>query len=560
MNMMNNMQFMEQDMTGMLSQVFRVGVYCRLSKDDDLDGESASISNQRDMLVQYCEKMGWEVVAIFQDDGYTGTNMDRPDFKRMLRAIERGIINLVITKDLSRLGRNYLETGRMIEEYFPRHGVRYIALGDNIDTMRDNNEIAPFKNILNEMYSRDISKKVHASYYLKATKGDFTGCVAPFGYRKDPDNRNHLLIDEETAPIVRRIFNYAAEGRGPAYIRRKLEDEQIPCPTWWNRQRGIRDHYTKWELEDPECGRFIWDFSVIKEMLANPVYVGAIASQKQNYKFKLGWLGDKKASEWLVVEGQHEPIIDRTTFDIVQEKVKSRQRPRQTGDFSLFAGLIRCGECGKALTIRYTNAKNPQQIYACVTYNKFGKAHCTQHRVDYDALYQQVLHSIRECASAVLLKKQDIVDRLMETSTAQDTAMIDSMTRQLAKDEERLPVLEKMVLKLYEDMISGKLTEQSFDLMIQKTQKEQEELKKRIENERAQLAAFQRQESDAQEWERVIQEYADIQELDAEMLQRLIREITVHETIDEDGTRHVTAEIHFNLKPAPAQTGESQAG
>lgn len=552
-NMMNTLQFEEQNITGMLPQCFHVGVYCRLSKDDDLDGESASISNQRDMLVQYCEKMGWEVVAVFQDDGYTGTNMERPDFKRMLKAIEKGIINLVITKDLSRLGRNYLETGRMIEEFFPRHGVRYIALGDNIDTMKDNNEIAPFKNILNEMYSRDISKKVHASYYLKATKGQFTGCVAPFGYRKDPDDKNHLLIDEETAPIVKKIFGYAAEGRGPAFIRRRLEDEKIPCPTWWNRQRGIRDHYTKWELEDPEDGRFIWDFSVIKEMLANPVYVGDIASQKQNYKFKLGWLGDKKASEWLVVENQHEPIVDRTTFQIVQEKVKSRQRPRQTGEYSLFAGLIKCGECGKSLTIRNTNAKNPQRVYACVTYNKYGSHHCTQHRVEYDALYQQVLNSIKECASAVLLKRQDIVDRLVETTTAQDKAMTETLARQLAKDQERLPVLEKMVMKLYEDMIGGKLTEQSFDLMIQKTQKEQDELKKRIENEKAQLAAFQKKETNAKEWEEVIQEYSDIQELDAEMLQRLIREITVHETIDSDGTRHVTAEIHFNLKPAPTQ-------
>ena len=448
----------------------------------------------------------------------------------------------------------------MIEEYFPRHGVRYVAVGDSIDTMRDNNEIAPFKNILNEMYSRDISKKIHASYYLKATKGDFTGCVAPFGYRKDPENKNHLLIDEETAPIVKMIFGYAAEGRGPNYIRRRLEDKQIPCPTWWNRQRGIRDHYTKWELDDPEYGRFIWDFSAIKEMLSNPVYVGAIASQKQNYKFKLGWMGDKKASEWMVIEDQHEPIIDRETFDIVQEKVKSRQRPRQTGEFSLFSGLIKCGECGKALTIRKTNAKNPQQIYSCVTYNKFGKAHCTQHRVDYDALYQQVLDTIRECASAVLLKKDDVVDKLKETRSTQDKARIDSLTRQLVKDEERLPVLEKMVLKLYEDLISGKLNEQSFDLMIKKTQKEQEELNKRIENEKAQLAALQKEESDAEEWESVIQEYADVQELDPEMLQRLIREITVHETIDDDGTRHVVAEIHFNLKPAADQTENKQVG
>ena len=197
--MMNGFEYTGVD--AILAGSFRAAIYCRLSKDDDLDGESASIANQRAMLETYCEKQGWEVVAVYQDDGYTGLNMERPDLKRMLKAIERRQINLVVTKDLSRLGRNYLQTGFLIEDFFPRNGVRYIAMNDGIDTMRDNNDIAPFKNILNEMYSKDISKKVHSSYLLKAQKGQFTGCLAPFGYQKDPEDKNHLLIDEETAPI-----------------------------------------------------------------------------------------------------------------------------------------------------------------------------------------------------------------------------------------------------------------------------------------------------------------------------------------------------------------------
>ena len=194
------------------------------------------------MIEIYCTCLLYtSVVAVYQDDGYTGLNMERPDLKRMLKAIERRQINLVITKDLSRLGRNYLQTGTLIEDFFPRHGVRYIAMNDGIDTMRENNDIAPFKNILNEMYSKDISKKVHSSYLLKAQKGQFTGCLAPFGYQKDPDDKNHLLIDEETAPIVRRLFAWALEGHGPNYIRRRLEEEKIPCPTYWNRVRGLRN-------------------------------------------------------------------------------------------------------------------------------------------------------------------------------------------------------------------------------------------------------------------------------------------------------------------------------
>ena len=211
--MMNGYEY--TGINAILAGSFRAAIYCRLSKDDDLDGESASIANQRDMLEHYCEKQGWEVVEVYQDDGYTGLNMERPDLKRMIKAIERRQVNLVITKDLSRLGRNYLQTGYLIEDFFPRNGVRYIAMNDGIDTLRENNDIAPFKNILNEMYSKDISKKVHSSYLLKAQKGEFTGCVAPFGYRKDPEDKNHLLVDEETAPIVRQIFLWALEGHGP---------------------------------------------------------------------------------------------------------------------------------------------------------------------------------------------------------------------------------------------------------------------------------------------------------------------------------------------------------
>ena len=497
MAMMNEMEY--RTIGSALAGGYRAAVYCRLSKDDDLQGESASIANQRDMLEKYCEKQGWEVVAVYQDDGFTGLNMERPDLQRMLRAIERRQINLVITKDLSRLGRNYLQTGHLIEDFFPRNGVRYIAMNDGIDTLRDNNDIAPFKNILNEMYSKDISKKVHSSYLLKAQKGQFTGCLAPFGYRKDPEDKNHLLIDEETAPIV----------------------------------------------------RYMWDFSVIKDLLMNPVYTGAIASQKKDYRFKIGTIGEKKPEDWIVVEGQHEPLIDRMSFDIVQNKLKSRQRPGQTNEISLFAGLIKCGECGKSLTIRYTNAKHPQRIYSCKTYNAFGKNHCTQHRIDYDTLYSHVLRKIRECARAALMDGEAVADRLTNTCEAEQREQREAMERSLTRDEERIEVLDKMVMRLYEDMIAGRISEQNFNTMLEKTQTEQTELKTKVSEGRKRLSDEVQLANDAKQWVEAIQEYANITELDAATLNRLIKEIVVHERIDEDKTRHISIEIHFNLKPIP---------
>ena len=534
------------------SGVFAVGIYCRLSKDDDLQGESASISNQRELLTSVCKAQGWEIVQVYQDDGFTGLNMERPGLQSLLADAKQGKINLVITKDLSRLGRNYLETGRLIEDFFPRNGIRYIALNDNIDTMMDNNEIAPFKNILNELYSRDISKKVHSSYLVSARKGMFTGTVAPFGYRKDPDQHGHLLIDEETAPIVRDIFQLAAEGHGPNFIRRRLEDAKVPTPAWWGRHRGLRNlPLTRWEKIDPENGKYMWDFSVIKDLLINPVYTGAVSSQKRNYRFKIGTINDKKPEDWIVVEGCHEPIIDKATFEIVQEKLKSRQRPQDNGEFSLFAGLIKCGECGKALTHRLAYAHEPLPVYCCKTYNAFGKGHCTQHRVTEPMLKEIVLNKIRECARAAQVDDDDVAKRLRETCETEQRQRQEALAHAIAKDEERLDALGKMVMQLYEDRMLKHITEENFTILMAKTQQEQAEVQARIDatkkslNDEAQIAY------DTQQWKEAISQYADIQELDAATLNRLVKAIIVHEKIDDDGERHITIEIHFNLQPMP---------
>lgn len=538
-----------------ISVEWRVGIYCRLSKDDELQGESASISNQREMLTNYCKAQGFTIVDIFQDDGYTGLNMDRPGLKQALKAIEDKKINLLLTKDLSRLGRNYLETGRLMEDYFPRRGVRYIAVNDNIDTARDSNEIAPFKNILNEMYSKDISKKVHSSYLLHAKQGKYTGVVPPFGYLKDPNNKGHLIVDGETAWVVRKIFDYAMESKGSNYIRRRLEREKIACPCWWNRTRGFRNHYTKWEIKDPENGKYIWDFGIIERILQNPVYYGAIASQKADYRFKMGVIRKKKAHEWIIVENQHEPIIDRQTFDIVQTKIKKRQHPRNKDNFSLFSGLIKCGECGKALTIRKTNAKYPKDIYSCVTYNKFGKEHCTQHRVDYDVLYQLVLDRIKLLAKAALADEKSVEIRLESSYAQQARVEQEASSFAIAKAQDRIQVLDRMISRLYEDMIAGRVNEANFETLLNNAQREQTTLKEQIEAAQNKGAEEEQKIQDAKAWTELIKEYADITELDSETLNRLIKEIIVHETIDEEKNRNITIEIHFNFKAIPEVSG-----
>ena len=526
-------------------QEVRAAIYCRLSKDDDLSGPSASIQNQRELLCRYCEEQGWRVAGIFQDDGFTGLNMDRPDFQKMLAAVERGMFDVILTKDLSRLGRNYLQTGQLIEEFFPKNKVRYIALNDAVDTNIEN-DITPFRNILNEMYSRDVSKKVHSSYLTKAKSGKFTGCLAPFGYKKDPMDKNRLVIDEDTAWIVRKIYDYARNGNGPNRIRRRLEDEEIPCPAWWNRQKGLRDHITKFEREDPERGRFMWDFTTIKEILSNPVYIGAIASQKVNYRFKIGWMGDKKREDWIIVEGMHEAIIDRDTYDIVQEKVKSRKRADAWGNFSLFAGLVKCGQCGSTMNIRRANQKGNDRIYTCSRYNKYGKAHCTQHRIKYDTLYDIVLEQIRSCAEKALADEQEAAAQLRENCQADEQAERALIEQSIAEDSERIDALERIISRVYEDMVAGRITEDNFNHILERSQTEQTTLKTRVALNRQRLAQLDQEQEDNTRWLEIIKDYADIQELDAVTLNRLVQKIVIHEDIDSDTVRQ-TVEIHFNF-------------
>ena len=526
-------------------QEVRAAIYCRLSKDDDLSGPSASIQNQRELLCRYCEEQGWRVAGIFQDDGFTGLNMDRPDFQKMLGAVERGMFDVILTKDLSRLGRNYLQTGQLIEEFFPKNKVRYIALNDAVDTNIEN-DITPFRNILNEMYSRDVSKKVHSSYLTKAKSGKFTGCLAPFGYKKDPLDKNRLIVDEDTAWIIRKIYDYARNGSGPNRIRRRLEDEEIPCPAWWNRQKGLRDHITKFEREDPERGRFVWDFTTIKEILSNPVYVGAIASQKVNYRFKIGWMGDKRREEWIIVEGMHEAIIDRDTYDIVQEKVKSRKRADAWGTFSLFAGLVKCGQCGSTMNIRRANQKGNDRIYTCSRYNKYGKAHCTQHRIKYDTLYSIVLEQIRSCAEKALADEQEAAEQLRENCQADEQAERLLIEQSIAEDSERIDALERIISRVYEDMVAGRITEDNFNRILERSQTEQTTLKNRVTLNRQRLTQQDQEQEDNTRWLEIIKDYADIQELDDVTLNRLVQKIVIHEDVDSDTTRQ-TVEIHFNF-------------
>ena len=543
------MKMTSEQMEELLAPTYRVGVYCRLSKEDEdqKGGESQSIGHQREIIEEFCKRKGWAVEEYYTDDGFTGTSSTRPALQKMLADVEAKRINVVVTKDYSRLGRDNLFTENLREIWFPKHGCRYVAINDNIDTMYDD-DFAPFKALFNAQYSKDISKKVHSAYVNQAEKGRFTGCVAPFGYMKDPADPCHLIIDQETAPYAKRIFEWAKDGYGVGRIKRRLEAEKVPCPTWWNRERGIRNHYTKWEVQDPENGRYVWDESVLTDMLINPVYYGAISSQKRNYKFKVGVINEKKPDEWIIVEHMHDPIIDQDTFDIVQEKIASRKCSRGDGTVSLFAGLIKCGECGKALTIRKTNAKCPQDIYACVTYNRHGKNHCTQHRVEYDTLYSIVFDEIRELAQNAV-DTGEVAESLADAYDNERRAQQELLEKSIAKARNRIETLERMTTKAYEDLLAETINEAMFNSVMERTKTETELLQKQIADYEARLEKNDCEDGNARKWIDLIREYSDITKLDADTLNRLISRIVVHENITEDGVREISLEIHYNFRP-----------
>jgi len=529
----------------------RAAIYCRVSKDDESDSDSSSIQTQRAMLEHYCTQQGWEVVAVYQDDGFTGLNTNRPDLQRMLKAVERKQIDVVVTKDLSRLSRNYIHSGQLLEEFFPKYNVRYLAVNDSVDTDTDNVfDMTPFRAVMNQMYSADVSKKVHSAYVTKAHKGQFTGCLAPFGYMKAPDNHNKLIPDEETAWIVKLIFDYAREGKGPNAIRRKLEDNDIPTPTWWNRKKGLRNKTTKFERENPERGHFIWDFTTIKEILANPVYIGTIASQKQVYKFKTGWIKDKKPNEWLVVEDMHEPIVCSEVFELVQEKVKNRQRPNAFGNFSIFAGIVKCGQCGSTLNIRTSNTKTGEKIYTCSRYNKFGVAHCSQHKIKYNTLYNIILEQIQSYASKALEDEAEVIKQLTNQSLNNISDEHMRIEKSITDDTNRLATIDKLIVKLYEDMVADRINSDNFNAILTKSQSEQKALRERLLISQSRLNREQQEQDDNSRWVELIKEFADIQELDAETLQRLIKKIVFHEDVDGSIIRQ-TVEIHFNFMGQP---------
>ncbi len=375
----------------MLNNNYLVGLYIRLSREDeDKTHESESISNQKSLLLQYTKENNLKVYDMYIDDGYSGTNFNRPNFNRLIKDIELGKINMVITKDMSRLGRDYIGTGNLIEKYFPEHNVRYIAITDNIDTFLDssNNDIAPFKAIMNDMYAKDISKKIKSSLKAKQKEGKWVGSKTPFGYIKDPNNKNHLIIEEEQAHIVKRIYNMCLDGLSFYKISKELTNEGIKTPAQY--------YEYKWR-SNYNCKYGMWHSKTIYDILTNRIYTGDTVQNKRtkvNYKIKK--IIKNKPSQYIVVENTHEAIIDKEMFYEVQKRIPKNVGRSEKKETHLLDGLLYCGDCGHRISIGPRRKKDNRCYTICNYYRTYIKQKlCTAHSNNYDDLEEVILRLLK---------------------------------------------------------------------------------------------------------------------------------------------------------------------
>ena len=522
--------------------ILRTALYCRLSKDDMLQGDSESIKTQKAMLTQYAKEHGFLIVEVYVDDGWSGLNFQRPDFNRMLDDIEAGKIDVVITKDLSRLGRDHLKVGHFTEIYFPMKNVRYIAVNDGVDTANKNNDIAALKNVMNEFYSRDNSRKIRSSIRARAKAGLYRTSFNPIGYRKSPDNHNKLIVDGETAWIVKRIFELANAGMGAHKIAKTFREEQVPCPSWWLHSRGERDYSQR--FENP-ANKYEWSHTVIRNIIAHPLYLGHTVMCKTESIFKVGTFKKVPKADQIRVENTHEPLVSQELFDGANAKILSRRRDTTDNFVSPFSGLVKCGTCGKALGLRYWG-KDRHHIYVCTTYAHDTKA-CSDHRIYYEDLYNAVLADIQYHARLAYEDRDKAVALAMKMNAKADGNKGKSNESKLKQAKKRYDEVTRLFDRLYEDSLSGRISNDNFTRLIDKYQTEQEQLLGQIQNLENALQEVKDSQTNAVQWAALMADYVGIRELTAENLNLLVERIEVFDRTETDGEAEQVIRICYRF-------------
>lgn len=529
---------------------YKAALYMRLSRDDDGAAESVSITTQRKMLRSYAADNGYLVFDEYVDDGWSGTNFDRPDFKRMIADIEAKKINLVITKDLSRLGRDYITTGQYTEIYFPSKGVRYIAINDGYDSDSPYTDIAPFKNVINEMYARDTSKKIRSAFTTKMRDGAYIAAFAPYGYQKDPADKNHLVVDTQSGEIVKQIFRLAANGALPIEIARTLNAQGTPSP-------AVHRCMTHEGLDVNQYSqRQEWTSATITKMLRNVVYLGHTAQGKTTrVSFKSHLTVSNPRDEWIVVENTHEALVDAETFDLVRRRSASRTCGKKGAFYNLFSGIAKCADCGKNMSATGTRKKGSPANLTCGGYKLYGADECSNHFIDYNVLYEIVLTSLKEQLCISRGERAAILDNAQKHPLF--IVKQQDHRKELGSIKKRLRELEKIIGKLYEDNAAGRLNNARMNKLLPKYEQEAEALENRmdaIEMEKA--ASVPLEQTSREKLDKLLCQFTDVTELTPKLLFKLIDHIEIGQGHYEKGAhgrvKHQTVKIFYRFQTQAA--------
>lgn len=505
------------------------------------DSTSVSIETQRKLLEDYCQSHGLTIHDFYCDDGYTGTNFNRPNFRRMMNDVHNNVVNVIVVKDLSRLGRDYIGVGKLIEEIFPENGVRFIAIGDGIDTNNSNADydfVTPMKNVFNQCYPADVSRKTRQSLRAKAVRGEFIGTNAPYGYRKSSEDKHVLVIDEVTAPIVREIFEMVAyRGYGYNKVARVLSDRKILTPTAYRYQNDGKTY---------DKDQFDWNLVSVRRILENSEYLGRIVNgKKQKLSFKSKKVVSVDESKWIVVKDTHEPIITERLWDDAHARLDCRKRGSITGGVNIFAGLVKCDRCGYALTLG--NNKAGKHYLSCSTYKRKGKDACTLHFIQYDDLYRLVLADIQSKLSLLRTNEEFFARKLQVELGNTSTYKMQSLRKEADEVKKRLQLLDKKFDQMYEDKLSGLLPERKFREMTKNSEAEHQQLTEKLAGLESQIAVQETVDDSISQFMDIIRKYADIKTLDSELLNRLIDKIVVGNKVkSEKGyTQRITIYYRF---------------
>ena len=511
------------------TQIPVTALYCRLSRDDELQGESNSIQNQRRMLETYCKDHGLTNYRFFVDDGWSGANFDRPSFTEMMEGVENGEIKTVVTKDLSRLGRNYLQVGMYTEMVFPRKGVRYIAINDGVDSAQGDSELSALKNLFNEWMVRDTSKKIKAVFKSKGMSGKPLTSQPPYGYIKGEDGM--FVIDEETAPTVKLIYDLCLAGNGIGKIARILTEQNIPTPgTLEYRRTGNTRRY----YPDYPCK---WSSNTVGHILERQEYIGNTVNfktEKVSYKVKAYAITPERE---MVFENTHEPIIDRAIWERVQELRKHRKRVNRTGEVGMFSGLAVCADCGNILYQRRELGARDRDYYLCGTYCK-RTGDCTTHYIRANLLTEGVTANLRAITGYAAKHEAQFAKLLMAQTEDGGKKKNAARRRELDAAEKRIAELKGIFKRLYEDSVSGRITDERFTELSADYEQEQAVLKERVIQLQAELDKAQEAGANVERFMNVVRKYTSFEELTPIMLHELVEKIVVHEAVALDGKRH----------------------